>query len=91
MMLLAINLLAAAAVLAHAVCAINHMDGHTWHVQRVFYIAMALGAFAVMLGPLYGYRQPQPGEVLLNLGAAGVLLCRVWLDWRAQRGAGGRA
>jgi hypothetical protein len=88
-MLLALNLIAAAAALAHAVCAINHMDGRTWHVQRAFYIALALGAFAVLMGPLYGYRQPQPSEVLLNLGAGGVLLARVWLDWKTQRKTGG--
>lgn len=77
-----VNMLAAAALLVHAVCAINHMTRRTNHILRVAYILLAAGAFAVLLGPLYGYRMPQPAEVVVNIGAASVLLARVWLDLR---------
>ncbi|MPS27554.1 MAG: hypothetical protein E2576_10975 [Alcaligenaceae bacterium] len=83
-MMLIVNMLAATALLVHAVCAINHMTRRTNHLQRVGYVTLAAGSFAVLLGPLYGYRVPPPAEVAVNLGAVVVLLVRVWLDLRRE-------
>lgn len=85
MILLIINMAAAALLLVHAACALNHMTRHTSHVQRVAYLCLAVAAAAVLSGPLWGYRAPHPAEVGVNVGALAVLLTRVWLDWRATR------
>jgi len=84
-MLMIINMAAAGLLLVHAACALNHMDRRSSHLQRVAYLVLAVGAAAVLVGPLYGYRVPAAAEVATNVGALAVLLTRVWLDWRVAR------
>lgn len=84
MILQILNWLAAAVLLGHSACALNHMTRRSSHMQRCAYLVLACGAASVLLGPVYGYRVPAPAEVLVNVGAVAVLLTRVWLDWRGQ-------
>lgn len=74
MILLIVNLLAGAALLCHALCVLNHMNRHSNHFYRLFYSLLGVGAIAVLAGPLYGYTQPQPAEVLLNAGMTGIVM-----------------
>jgi len=74
MILLILNLLAGASLLCHALCVLNRMDRHSNHLYRLFYSLLGVGAIAVLAGPLYGYTQPQTGEVLLNVGMAGIVV-----------------
>lgn len=79
--LLAANLVASALLLGHALMAINKMTPKTPHWRRCFYVALAVGAAAVLLGPIYGYVRPQAGEVISNVGAAGLL----WGGWWSHK------
>jgi hypothetical protein len=79
--LLLVNLLAAGFILLRAIDALNHMGPRTAHTVRVAYYLTALGAFAVVAGPIYGYVRPQWSEVLLNSGFAGYLMfCRRYCE-----------
>ena len=73
-MILILNLLAAAILLGHALCVLNRMTRRSNHLYRMFYVLLGVGAVAVLTGPLYGYTEPPPGEVLLNVGMTGVLM-----------------
>ena len=76
--LLIINLIAAGLILARTVCALNEMTAGTeHHLDRIIFSMLATWAVAVLLGPLYGYIRPQAGEVISNIGAAGLL----WGGW----------
>lgn len=73
-MTLILNLLAGAILLGHALCVLNRMTRRSNHLYRLFYVLLGVGAVAVLSGPLYGYTEPPPGEVLLNVGMTGVLM-----------------
>ncbi|TDY35081.1 hypothetical protein [Janthinobacterium sp. 75] len=73
-----LNLLAGAILLGHALCVLNRMTRRSNHLYRMFYVLLGVGAVAVLTGPLYGYTEPPPGEVLLNVGMAGVVVTS-WL------------
>lgn len=74
---LIINLAASVLLFAHCLYRINVMGLRSNHFVRGFYILLAVGAAGVLLGPFYGYLQPQPAEVISNIGAAGLL----WGGW----------
>lgn len=82
-LLLGVNLAAGVALLAHAVCTINHMSARTNHVVRIGYILLAVGATGIVLGPLYGHAEPQASEVITNAAAVLVLISRhkQWKGW----------
>lgn len=77
-MTLILNLLAGAILLGHTLCVLNRMTRRSNHLYRLFCVLLGVGAVAVLTGPLYGYTEPQPGEVLLNVGMAGVVVTS-WL------------
>lgn len=69
----ALDLAAAATVLAYAFAAVNTLSWHTWRTNPVFCaaaIALSVGAAAVAIGPLVGVRSPEWPEVLLHIGVA---------------------
>lgn len=69
----ALDLAAAATVLAYAFIAVNSLSWKTWRTNPVFCvaaIALAVGAAAVAIGPLVGVRSPEWPEVLLHVGVA---------------------
>lgn len=73
------NLIAAALVLARAVCALNEMTARAeHHLDRIFFSILATGAVAVLLCPLYSDIRPHSGEVIFNIGAAGLLWGGSW-------------
>lgn len=72
--MLLLNWLAGAILLAHSLCVLNRMHHRSNHLYRLFYVLLGVGAVAVVTGPLYGYTQPPPGEVLLNVGMTGVVM-----------------
>jgi hypothetical protein len=72
--LLFTNLTASSALLAHSMCILNRMNRKSNHFYRAGYVLLGVGALAVLAGPLYGYRQPQPAEVLFNIGTAFVMI-----------------
>lgn len=84
MSLTILNQGAALLLLVHSMCALNFMTRRTNHVQRIAYLVLACGSLAVMLGPLYCYTTPAPAELVINIGAASVILTRVYLDWKAR-------
>ena len=73
-MTLILNLLAGAVLLGHALCVLNCMTRRSNHLYRMFYVLLGVGCLAVLTGPLYGYTEPPPGEVLLNVGMAGIVV-----------------
>lgn len=77
--LLIINLLAAALVLARAVCTLNKMtSGAEHHFDRLFISLVATGESAILLGPMFGQMlAPELAYVVLNAGFAG----RYALPW----------
>lgn len=78
--ILILNWLAGTILLAHSLCVLNRMHRRSNHFYRLFYVLLGVGAIAVLTGPLYGYRQPPLGEVLLNVGMTGVIM----VDWFAR-------
>jgi len=80
--LFVINLLASLAMLAHAMCVLNRMTYKSNHFYRVFYVVLGVGALAVLAGPLYGYTNPQIGEVILNVGMTGIVMSSWFLKNR---------
>ena len=78
MSMLTLNWLAGIVLLAHSLCVLNRMHRRSNHLNRLFYVLLGVGAVAVLTGPLYGYTEPPPGEVLLNVGMAGVVVTS-WL------------
>lgn len=79
--LLLVNLLASGLLFAHCMWRINVMGRRSHHGVRFFYVLLAVGAAGVLLGPIYYYTNPQPAEVISNIGAAGLL----WGGWFAGR------
>ncbi|MGK5008129.1 hypothetical protein [Janthinobacterium sp. MDB2-8] len=73
-MILILNLLAGTILLAYSLCVLNRMSHRSNHMFRLFYVLLGVGGLAVLTGPLYGYTQPQMGEVLLNSGMAGIVV-----------------
>ena len=70
-MILALNLAAALVVfLVGLFGAINNMSRCTRHGIRIAWVMLTTGAFAVLLGPLYGDTNPTWAEVILNAGCA---------------------
>lgn len=69
-----LNWMAAAILLVHCLCVLNCMHRHSNHAYRLAYVLLGVGAIAVLAGPIYGYTRPPTGEVLLNVGMAGVVL-----------------
>ncbi|WP_343743389.1 hypothetical protein [Herbaspirillum huttiense] len=72
--LLIINLIAAALILARAVCALNEMTaGAEHHLDRLFISLVATGESAILLGPLFGNMlAPELAYVVLNVGIFGI-------------------
>lgn len=79
-----INLIAAASLLVHAVCVINHMTRHTNHVIRLAHILLAVGALGVITAPLFGYSVPLVAETIIKVGVAMVLI--VGTHYRQKKG-----
>lgn len=77
--MLILNLLSGVILLCHALCVLNRMSWRSNHFYRLFYVLLGVGALAVLAGPIYGYTQPPPGEVLLNFGMTGIVLVS-WFD-----------
>lgn len=79
------NLIAAAALLVHSVCVINHMSRRTNHVIRLAYILLAVGALGVVTAPLFGYSVPLAAETMIKIGTGMALIvgtyCRQKKGW----------
>jgi hypothetical protein len=69
-MIAAINMVAAAIVLAYGVTAINQMGRITCNGMRVAWIALTTGALGVLAGPIFGYPAPGMWGTVLHVGIA---------------------
>lgn len=72
------NWLCAAVIFAAVATRLAHLErsGRSagcrarWNAWVLAHVLIGLGAFAVMLGPLYGYTTPVAPEVAINAGLA---------------------
>jgi hypothetical protein len=69
---------AALLLFLHCAFSLNRMNHRSNWWARGCYVLAAVGAAGTVIGPLYGYVNPQPAEVLSNLGVTG-LLAAGWL------------
>jgi hypothetical protein len=69
-MIAAINMVAAAIVLAYGVTAINQMGRITCNGMRITWIALTTGALGVLAGPIFGYPTPGICGTVLHVGIA---------------------
>ena len=75
--LLTVNLMVAGYILLRSLGALNTMTAATNHGVRLAFLVTAIGAMAVVCGPMYGYNSPAWSEVVMNAGFAGYLFfCR---------------
>lgn len=70
-----LNVVVALGILIHCVCVINKMGGNTPFIYSLAYILLAVGAFAVVIGILYGKLSNEPPEIAMNLGVLIICLC----------------
>ena len=80
--LLAANATVCAVVFSHAVCVLRQLTRRDDWLYLCAYPLLAIAAFSVAIGPLYGYLDVQWSEVFYN-AAAGTLIMRTW--WRHGR------
>lgn len=69
-----LNILAAIAILFHCIHFLINRRSKDFGLSSVGYKIVALGSFAVAIGPLYGYRIAEPSETLINVGLVLVFL-----------------
>jgi hypothetical protein len=76
MILLALNLLAAAVILVDGMFfTINRMTKHTRHGMRFAWLTMTTGALGILISPLFYKWHPTPWETTLIVGLA---LCMIF-------------
>lgn len=76
MILLILNLIAAAVILGKGVFfVINRMDRHTRHSIRFAWLVMTTGALGIVIAPLYGYAHPDMWGTALSVGVALYVVC----------------
>ena len=66
----------------HGVCVLNFMSSRTPYPQRLGYSIFTVGVAAAALGPLYGYVEPRPSEILILAGLAAYHTHRAIRIWR---------
>ena len=79
-----LNVIVSMGILIHGVCMINKMGGHTPFIYSFAYILLAVGAFAVVIGILYGKLSNEPPEICMNLGVLIICLCDTYFPHKKE-------
>ena len=74
----------AAYLFVHGVCVLNFMTKRTPVPQRLGYSLLTVGVGAAMIGPLYGYYEPHPSELLVYFGLSVYHTSRAIRIWRVN-------
>jgi hypothetical protein len=69
------NVVVSAGILIHGVCVINKMNTQTPFIYAIAFAILTVGAFAVVIGILYGKLSNEPPEIAMNLGVLIICLC----------------
>ena len=68
-----INLILALCIVFHCVNVLSQMNKKTNHLIRAMYWFFALGAFAILFAPVFGYVANAIGQLFINIAV--VLFC----------------
>jgi drug/metabolite transporter (DMT)-like permease len=73
--LLLVDCFAAALIVGRTCVVLNEMSLKTRHSIRAAYVMMGLGAFLILIDPVFFDRNPELPEVLLHAGLAVLVVC----------------
>lgn len=80
-----LNVASALGILIHCVFIINKMNEQTPFICSLAYALLAVGAFAIVIGILYGKLSNEPHEACINLAILIICLCNAYIP--QKRGA----